>query len=909
MDVTLTLEGSAALDVVALHTRERLGETSVFELECFTTAPPRLADLVGKGAAIVLHGGPGARTLLGTVTRASMIASSHGGPGRRMRLVVSSATAHLALRRRSKTFQRITVANIVKEVLLAAGIPADRVDVSRAGKGKERRWVVQYDETDLAFVRRLCEEEGLFFRFEERDGRETFVLDEGGVEPPPLAPDTLALVDEHSSLGSQPVAVRLSQGRNLRAGKVHVHAYDHESPKLELAADKTAGHAREKALERLFASPPRTPKGEEATRAERLLEAVRTDAETIHLTTNHLGIAPGLGFSLESASELLSTPPSGTLLVVAVEHHFRRDAEARIVVEARTTKTPYRLPLVTPRPRAPGLQSAIVTGPPGEEIHVDELGRVTLHFLWDREGKTDQGSSPAFRVAQANTPGSLIHPRIGWEVIAAFEGGDPERPVVLGRTYNGKFGPPAALPANKTMTSWSSVSSPGGKVRSGVTFDDAGGRQHLAIASHHLHFEATRDHTRNVKKNESHKVDGNSSLKVGGNFLMASVGALDMSAKGPIAITVGALHKTTIAGTQYVRLGVYGSEVGGVLLEKIGNPVEGFKALGRAAILSIPGVVGGVLGTSASVGLKMLGIASETIGFAAGYAAAADTALASGAYQDRAFGAIGLAKAPAPTGGAQLPPAPTDALHNQGNYVAAGTGIVTSGTSVAALFGKNAPPGIAAGLAGVTAVSGSIAQGVGVMDDFREMDAAQGDAQSGGGAATSASKAAGPVLGGAGKRDTSVMGGMFERIGALYSVTTPGPVTLTVAGYSRTNVGGSLTVRTAMKYGYSARTVLTIKVSGSQTIRAPTTVTREATAKMKITSLGDASARARGAMYVLGKGGVGLISKAPLTIKGSDVTFVVGGSKLTIESSGISIVTSDLVINKQSVVDKVASHT
>ena len=90
----------------------------------------------------------------------------------------------------------------------------------------------------------------------------------------------------------------------------------------------------------------------------------------------------------------------------------------------------------TPRPVIHGPQPATVVGPAGEEIHSDEFGRIKVQFFWDREGRSDENSSGWIRVAQPQTDGSILLPRIGWEVLVDFQDGDPDRPLVIGRVYN-----------------------------------------------------------------------------------------------------------------------------------------------------------------------------------------------------------------------------------------------------------------------------------------------------------------------------------------------------------------------------------------------------------------------------------------------------------------------------------------
>jgi type VI secretion system secreted protein VgrG len=113
-----------------------------------------------------------------------------------------------------------------------------------------------------------------------------------------------------------------------------------------------------------------------------------------------------------------------------------------------------------------GPQTAIVVGPAGEEIHTDEHGRVKLQFHWDRYGQGDENASCWVRVSQdwaGKHWGAIYLPRIGQEVIVEFLEGDPDRPIVTGRVYNGDTMPPYALPDNKTVSTLKSNSSRGAR--------------------------------------------------------------------------------------------------------------------------------------------------------------------------------------------------------------------------------------------------------------------------------------------------------------------------------------------------------------------------------------------------------------------------------------------------------------
>ena len=131
-----------------------------------------------------------------------------------------------------------------------------------------------------------------------------------------------------------------------------------------------------------------------------------------------------------------------------------------------------------------GVQTALVTGPKGEEIYTDRFGRIKVQFHWDREGTRDENSSCWLRVSQAwagNQWGALMLPRIGQEVIVSFLNGDPDRPLVTGALYNGAHQAPYSLPANKTRTTLKSQSSPGAGGYNELRMEDKKGSEQLFV--------------------------------------------------------------------------------------------------------------------------------------------------------------------------------------------------------------------------------------------------------------------------------------------------------------------------------------------------------------------------------------------------------------------------------------------
>lgn len=121
---------------------------------------------------------------------------------------------------------------------------------------------------------------------------------------------------------------------------------------------------------------------------------------------------------------------------------------------------PYRPPQLS-KGRVKGLQTAVVVGPEGEEIYIDNHGRVKVQFHWDRYGSSDEHSSCWVRVNHSwggAAWGGINHPRVGHEVIVDFIEGDPDRPMVTGRVYHATNVPPYPLPQHKTRSTLKSDS-------------------------------------------------------------------------------------------------------------------------------------------------------------------------------------------------------------------------------------------------------------------------------------------------------------------------------------------------------------------------------------------------------------------------------------------------------------------
>jgi type VI secretion system secreted protein VgrG len=181
----------------------------------------------------------------------------------------------------------------------------------------------------------------------------------------------------------------------------------------------------------------------------------------------------------------------------------------------------YRPQRLTPKPVIPGMQTATVVGPAGEEIFVDKYGRVKVQFHWDREGKMNADSSCWLRVAQVWAGkgwGGFFWPRIGHEVVVLFEEGDPDQPLITGSVYNAENMPPFTLPLRKKLGGIKSASVNGSSKENfnGIVFFDEKGHEHTSIHSErHMTLHAEFDTRTKVGRHRGERVPGASVLTVG----------------------------------------------------------------------------------------------------------------------------------------------------------------------------------------------------------------------------------------------------------------------------------------------------------------------------------------------------------------------------------------------------------
>jgi len=249
---------------------------------------------------------------------------------------------------------------------------------------------------------------------------------------------------------------------------------------------------------------------------------------------------------------------------------------------------PQRL---TPRPTIQGSQTAVLVGPPGEEIWPDEFGRVKVQFHWDREGQKDDKSSCWIRCQQPSAGrnwGTMSIPRVGQEVVVSYLEGDPDRPLITGVVYNADQMPAYELPSEKTKSYTKTNSSSGGEGHNEIRFEDKAGEEQVYVhAERNMDVRVKQDsmermvgdrhqiigtdedgksgdqielvwqdHHLDVKRDQIEHIEGNRQLMVG-NGDAAGGGNLDVVVANQEARSVGmGGYHLDVEGDRRVKVGM-----------------------------------------------------------------------------------------------------------------------------------------------------------------------------------------------------------------------------------------------------------------------------------------------------------------------------------------------------------------
>jgi type VI secretion system secreted protein VgrG len=660
MSYHLKIEGTgAAFRVTHVEGRERVHVPSMFRVTCVPEDGAELDPeaLLTKDAHlswVVREGDGPARTVHGVIDGVEV-------DGPLLRLTIVPPIALLADAVDHQVFTDLTALDIIERVLAEHGITA----VTRVRRSLPKRaQCVQAFESDLAFISRLCAEEGIVW-YLPLDGQDEIVLSDNpsGHE----AIEGELPVREEAGFVADEAVTSASVHHRAVSGKVALRDYDFEKPQLDLSvADATAGSALE-----LYQYPggyTDPAVGRELAKVR--LRQARSREVVLTAATSCRRLAPGY---VVAVSDPNRDGVSGRWLLIEVQQEASvngaSDAEGS-AYRARIVAVPAHrgyLPPCSTMPTVGGVQTATVTGPPGREIHPDAYGRVKVQLRSDRRWSKDDTSSTFVRVVQPPTSGAFLLPRVGWEVLVGFQGTSADAPIVLGRLSNGTAPPPHSLPTNKVVSAFGTATTPGGGSGNLVAMNDAAGHEGMTFSASGDYNERTEnDKNTTVTASDtwtigaartlivgqvlSLKVDGAQTYSVGGSRTV-NVTANKLVNAASETVVIGGLRAFTVGGDYKTSSASLARLVGGAKselgIEHSDRAVQGVSTVlvggtwstvaGVSASLSVLGastelVAGPKTITASRVNLSVKGLLKETL---------ASRTVSAGANREEGFGGAG----------------------------------------------------------------------------------------------------------------------------------------------------------------------------------------------------------------------------------------------------------------------------
>jgi type VI secretion system secreted protein VgrG len=468
------------------------------------------------------------------------------------------------LSRRSdcRIFQGDSVTQILEKVFAGHKQIADFKLDDLTKKYDPIPYCVQYRETDFNFVSRLLEEWGIGYYFEHTEKAHKMVLFDAASKilacpGQPKASTTTALEAEKTP--GKVFDWQVEQ--EFRSGAYALTDYNFRDPALDLAIQKrtTQGVGGNEAFEIFDYPGDYQALGAGGQRAQLRMEAEECAAHAIHASGSCYGFTPGFKFDLVGH---VRESFNDTYLITSVQHSFSQTQGAKgggasyhNSFTCMPLAIPFRPPRQTPKPVIQGAQTAMVVGAENKEIDIDDLGCVFVKFHWDRNSKGDATSSCRIRVSEAwagKAWGSFFAPRVGQEVIVEFLEGDPDRPIITGRVYNGTQTPPYKEGSQSGFKSRSTAKGAAANFNE-IRFDDKKGHEELSIhAERNMSTSVEADHSLSVGGNRSGTVTKDDKLEVKKNQTVTVTEAYQLTAKSVVAqSTTNHVH---VLGKEYVTV-------------------------------------------------------------------------------------------------------------------------------------------------------------------------------------------------------------------------------------------------------------------------------------------------------------------------------------------------------------------
>lgn len=607
--------GAGELKLVTLETREKISELFSLEFLAVTENEIDILPNLGRDTLFTIYEeGRIIRYFHGIISEIHHI--DENSDGFHYKILCRPWLDLLRFNRAYRIFEQKSALDIIKDVLRPFG---RQVDYSRLTNAYGiRPYCTQYRESDLDFVSRLMEQEGIYYHFRHTADAHILTLCDGrsSHDPAPGYADLLFPRSMHGAIGSPETIWDWHETATLSAERdILLQSHDYEAPRVLSAsasgAQQTqADNSEVHAFTGNFTDPAL---GQHWARMQ--LEAARASRRVFTGRGDGLGLACGGTLKLRDATGRRGV--NAEFLLTGVRHSIPVDPiepdhvhPVRYVeLEAVRSDTPYRAPRRFDTPVASGPETAIVVQGGADDANGDPMGRVRVEFHWGGRSKSNQPARSCWlRISHPSAGSEFGHfalPRYGEEVIVTFLDGDPDRPIITGRVYNGDHRHPYPLPNERMRSVWRSRTignsgsyvgaekPPTGKGYNELSFNDRGGAEEVYLrAQRDRRTEVMLDDALTIQRDRKQRVGRDRETAIAGDDrLTVESGDLRVRAeKGSVVleatkslvlkvgqncivmdqagITISGLTITSLGLTSNMMLGTR-AEVQGVALAKV----------------------------------------------------------------------------------------------------------------------------------------------------------------------------------------------------------------------------------------------------------------------------------------------------------------------------------------------------
>ncbi len=517
-----------------------------------------------------------------------------------------------------------TTEQIIETLLSEHGITDYKIRITQ--KLVSRDYSVQWNETDLDYLRRRLEQDGIAFWVDQAKGKHTLIFG-----------------DHYSSYDRAPEEeVRYAEGS---AAMDNINTWRRSfafTPGKRAAKDwnwlamqapgfdqTSFAQVPGNAAHELYEYPGRFDDSTSAEQATKMrIQATESGFETVEAASTVRTLGPGQTFTpidVAKPDNKFAKQVVTAIRHVATDPTYETGGEVPsydntfTVIPATTIATPHRY---TRRPRINGQQIALIAGPQGEEIFTNQYGQVKVWFPWDRRARKDGTDTIWIRVGQpwaGTTWGHQVIPRCGMECLVSYQEGDPDRPFIMALVPDPSNPTPYPLPDNKTRMTFRSNSYKSTGFNE-MTFEDK-------TSGENMFFHAQKDHTTKIENNQTNSVGANHSNVVGQNQAL-TVGANQTQEVGGSAnLTVGgtgagaAALMAPLAGMAGLTAGMLSQALEAAGASSGGQTPASSNSAGAAGGLgSVAAALGGLASGSGGGGVAggLLGAAMGAVGAAGG---------------------------------------------------------------------------------------------------------------------------------------------------------------------------------------------------------------------------------------------------------------------------------------------------